>query len=79
MSSAYKPIIAISLMSAPIWAWLFFERLFASCYIDDGCGRIDPFVPVIVTASAIVAAVLTGWLLTVVGRAGWKAVVASSR
>jgi hypothetical protein len=79
MSGEYRRIIAISLISGPVWAWLFFERLFASCYIDDGCGRIDPFLPVIVTASAIVAAVLTGWLLTVVGRAGWKAVVGSSR
>lgn len=78
MSNTHKPVIAISLVSAPIWAWLLFDRLFASCYIDDGCGRVDPFVPVIVIASTILAAVLTGWLLVVVARAGWKAVVARS-
>ncbi|PXA97091.1 hypothetical protein DMC47_15510 [Nostoc sp. 3335mG] len=77
MSGEYKPVIAISLISAPVWAWLFFERLFSSCCIDDGCGRIDPFVPVIVIVSAIVAAILTGWLLTMVWRAGLNAVAGS--
>jgi hypothetical protein len=57
-----KVITILSLISFVPFVFLIFNLLFANCYIDDGCGRIDPFVPFIVVAGALAASLLTGYL-----------------
>jgi hypothetical protein len=59
-NSSFKIVVAIALVSFVPFVFLVFRLLFASCYIDDGCGGIDPFVPFIVAATALAASLLTG-------------------
>lgn len=53
-------MIALALVSFVPFVFLVFDLLFAACYIDDGCGRIDPYVPFLVASLALVASITTG-------------------
>ena len=68
MIERHKVITAIALVSFPIWIFVVFDMTFATCYIDDGCGTVDPFVPYVVLALALTASILSGWLAAI----AWK-------
>ena len=53
-------IVAVALISFFPYLFQVFDWTFASCYIDDGCGNIDLFVPLIVIFIALLASTLTG-------------------
>lgn len=61
-SFSIRVMVALSLTSFIPFIFVVFSLLFASCYIDDGCGTIDHFVPLIVVLVALSACLLTGWL-----------------
>jgi hypothetical protein len=58
---SFKIIVAIALVSFVPFIFLNFKFTFASCYIDDGCGIIDNFVPFIVLILALISAILSGF------------------
>jgi peptidoglycan/LPS O-acetylase OafA/YrhL len=60
-NSSFKIMVALGLISFVPFVFLVFELLFSRCYIDDGCGNIDPFVPFIVILTALAASLLTGY------------------
>lgn len=64
-----KIIVAISLISFVPLTFLIFRLSFASCYIDDGCGDIDTFVPVIVALAALVASLIIGCVAALIVKA----------
>lgn len=69
MFEKHKVVTAISLISFPIWIFTVFDFTFAECYIDDGCGKIDPWVPIIVLTTSIFASLFSGWLVAFLVRA----------
>lgn len=55
-----KVVIFVSAVTFLPYFFTVFDWLFASCYIDDGCGKTDPFVPFIVLGCAMASSFLTG-------------------
>lgn len=64
-----RTIAAVALISFFPYLFQVFDWTFASCYIDDGCGNIDPFVPLIVIFVAVLASTLTGLAASLIFKA----------
>ena len=64
--STFRIMIATVIVLFVPFVFFMFRFLFASCYIDDGCGRIDPFVPFIVTLSALASSLISGFVIALI-------------
>ena len=54
--------VAIAFVCFPFSTYWVFDGFFDKCYLDDGCGWIDPFVLPIIFASGGIVSALCGIL-----------------